>query len=138
MKLKAEHKKVILEEFEYAARMMREVQTFDEKLFFFSSTFGVLSRVLNFEFNSQLVFMHFVLNNAHTAILGRIQAARAGDTAIVLKEDFFEKLTDMVDDLKNRIKSGKDAHDILEKIAVLTFTTTGNGYYLFRKGVFSI
>jgi hypothetical protein len=138
MQLKAEHKRVILEEFGYAARMMREVQTLDEKLFYFSSTYGVLSRVFNSEFNSQLVFMYLVLTNTHATILARIQAVRAGDNTIVLKEDFFEKLTNTVDDLMNRIKSGKDVYDVLEKIAVLTYATTGNGYYLLRKGAFSI
>ncbi|MFA4917523.1 MAG: hypothetical protein WC560_12755 [Syntrophales bacterium] len=134
MKLKAENKRKILEEFDYAARTMREVQTLDEKLFYFSSTFGALSRVFNSDFDSQLVFMHLVLANAHATILGRVQAMRAGDSTIVLKEDFFEKLTNTVDDLINRIRDGQDVYDVLEKIAVLTYVTTGNGYYLLRKG----
>lgn len=138
MKLKAEQKRMILEEFDYAARTMREVQAFDEKMFYFSSTFGVVSRVFNSDFNSQLVFMHLVLANAHATILGRVQAMRAGDSTIVLKEDFFEKLTNTVDDLINRIKLGKDVYDVLERITVLTYMTTGNGYYLWRKGVFTV
>ena len=138
MKLKAEHKKAVMEELEYAARMMREVQTLDEKLFYFSSTYGVLSKVFNTEFNSQLVFMHLVLTTSHATILARIQAMRAGDNTIMLKEDFFEKLANTVDELINQIKSGKDVYNVLEKIAVLTYTTTGNGYYLLRKGAFNI
>jgi hypothetical protein len=138
MKLKTEHKKAILEEFEYAAKMMREAQTFDEKLFYFSSTYGVLSRVFNFDFNPQLVFMHLVLNSVHSTILGRVQAMRAGDNTIALKEEFFEKLTNTVDELISKIKSGADVYDVLEKFAVLTYATTGNGYYLLRKGTFSI
>ena len=138
MKLKAEHKKMILEEFGYAARTMREVKTFDEKLFYFSSTFGVLSRVFNADFDSQLVIMHLILANAHATFLARVQAMRAGDSTIVLSEDFFENLTNMVDDLIKRVTTGKDTYDVLEKIAVLTYATTGNGYYLFRKGVLAI
>jgi hypothetical protein len=138
MKLKTEHKKTILEEFGYAVRTMREVNTPDEKLFYFSSTFGVLSRVFNTDFNSQLVLMHLVLANAHATILARVQAIRAGDTTIVLSEDFFEKLMNTVDELINRVTTGGDTYDVLEKISVLTYATTGNGYYLLRKGVLTI
>jgi hypothetical protein len=138
MKLKVDHKKMILDEFGYASRTMREVKTFDEKMFYFSSTYGVLSRVFNADFDPQLVFMHLVLANAHATILARVQAMRSGDNTIQLSEDFFEKLTSLVDELTKRIASGKDAYDILEKIGVLTYTSTGNGYYLFRKGVLEL
>ena len=138
MKLRADHKKMILDEFGYAVRTMREVKTFDEKLFYFSSTYGVLSRVFNAKFDPQLVFMHLVLSNAHSTFLARVQAMRSGDNAIQLSEDFFNKLTDLVDELAKRITGGKDTYDLLEKIGVLTYATTGNGYFLFRKGVFAI
>lgn len=138
MKLKAEYKREILEDFEYAARTMKEVQTPIEKLFYFSSTFGVLSRVFNFQFDPQLVFMHQVLSSAHATILARIQAIKAGDNTIVLKDNFFDSLTQSVEELMKRLKSDKDVYDVLEKIAVLTFVTTGNGYYLLRKGTINI
>lgn len=138
MKLKAEYKRAILEDFDYAARMMKEVQTPAEKLFYFSSTFGVLPRVFNFNFDQQLVFMHHVLSSAHATIMARVQAIKAGDSTIVLKEDFFDKLTQAVEELMNRMKSDKDVYDALEKIAVLTYVTTGNGYYLLKKGTITI
>lgn len=138
MKLKAEHKKAIIEDFTYAIKTMREAQTFEEKLYYFSSTYGVLSRVFNLSFNPQLLFVHQILSTAHATILGRVQAIKSGDTTILLKDDFFEKLTKAVEELANLIKSDKDVYEVLEKIAVLTFVTTGNGYYLLQKGTVAI
>jgi hypothetical protein len=138
MKLKADHKKAILEDFEYAAKMMKEVQTLEEKLFYFSSTFGVLSRIFNLNYDPQLVFMHQVLAGAHGTILNCIQGIKSGDKVIMIKEDFFDKLTRTVEELANTIKADKDTYDVLERIAVLSFFTTGNGYYLLRKGAAKI
>lgn len=138
MKLKAEHKREILEDFEYAVRKMKEVHTPVEKLFYFSSTYGVLSRVFNSKFDPQLVFMHQLLSNAHSTIMARVQAIRVGDNSIQITEDFFDKLTQAVEEMTSKLKSDKNIYEILEKIAVLTYVTTGNGYYLLQKGTISI
>lgn len=138
MRLKAEHKREILEDFEYAVRKMREVYTPTEKLFYFSSTYGVLSRIFNSKFDPQLVFMHQVLSSAHSTIMARVQAIRVGDNSIQIAENFFDKLTQAVEEMTNKLKSDKNVYDILEKIAVLSYVTTGNGYYLLQKGTINI
>jgi hypothetical protein len=135
MKLKAEHKKALLEEFDYASRAMREAQTAEEKLFYFSSTYGVVSRVFNFECEPQLVFMHLVLNSAYGTILTRLQAMKAGDQTILMRDDFFEKLTKALEELTQRIKTNTDIYDVLERIVMLSYITTGNGYYLLKRGL---
>jgi hypothetical protein len=137
-KLKAEHKKTITEDFSFAAKMMKESPTVDAKLFYFSSTFGTLSRIINTNFDLQLVLMHTVLTAVHSTILTRLAAMKGGEQSISLKEELFDKLATQTDELAARIKNDTDAYDILEKINLLGFAATGNGYYLLQKGAFSI
>jgi hypothetical protein len=138
MKLKEEYKKLITEEFEFAAKMMKEDLANDARLFYFSGTWGVLSRIFNLSFDPELVFIHSVLNGSYNNILARLTAARGGETSIVLPVDFFDKLATCVEDLAQRIKENKSAYDVLEKISLLAFISTGNGYYLLKRGAFKI
>jgi hypothetical protein len=134
MKLSNEHKKLILEEFDFAVRKMKESQTQDLKLFYFSSTYGALTRIFNIKFDPELVFIHAVLNNAYTSMLGRFQAIRAGEVTISFPTDYFDKLTDYTEELADKIRKDSSLYDTLIKISLLTFVTTGNGAYLLAKG----
>jgi hypothetical protein len=138
MKVKEEHKKVLLEEFEFVSRMMRETPAMETKLFYFSAIHGGLSRIFNLNFDSHLVFMHNVLNSAYSTIMARIAAAKSGDLSISLPDDFFDKLSICLDELAQKIKENKPAYDTLERISLLTFATTGNGYYLMKRGAIKL
>ena len=134
MKLSSEHKKLILEEFDFAIQKMKESQTQDQKLFYFSSTYGVLSRIFNIEFDSELVLIHAVLNNAYTNMLARFKAIKAGEVAVTFPANYFDKLIDCTEELADKIKKDSSLYDTLIKISLLTFVTTGNGAYLLAKG----
>jgi hypothetical protein len=138
MKVKEDHKKVLLEEFEFVSKMMRETPATDTKLFYFSGIYGALSRIFNLNFDSHLVFIHNVLNSAYSSIMARIAATKGGDSSISLPDDFFDKLSSYLDELAQKIKENKPAYDTLEKISLLTFATTGNGYYLIKRGVIKL
>jgi hypothetical protein len=138
MKLKAEHKKAVLDEFAFAAQRMKETEAFDQKMFYFSSTYGVISRIFNVEFLPQLVMAHLIMSTAHGNILARINAMKGGDTTVVLEKAFFEKLTLAVEEFAARVKKDEDAYDVIEKIALLTYVTTGNGYYLLQRGLLKL
>jgi hypothetical protein len=138
VKLKPEHKKAIAEDFGFAVRMMKESQNYDAKLFYFSSTFGVLSRIFNINFDPQLVFVHQILAAAHGTILGRLAALKGGEQSIMLDDGLFDKLSQATEELAERIREDKDSSDVLQRIALLTFAVTGNGYYLWKKGAFSV
>ena len=138
MKLKAEYKKAIIGDFRYAAKKMMEVQPPDQKLFYFTSTFGTLSRIFNFEFSSELVFAYSVLSSAHATVLSRIGALKAGDITVSLQGDFFERLAHEVEELAKLIEKNEDIHLPLEKITLLAYITTGNGFYLLQRGMLSL
>jgi hypothetical protein len=138
MEIKQEYRKVLVEEFAYAAKMMKENQFAELKLFYFSSTYGALSRIFNLQYDPQLIFMHLVLNNAYGNINTRIQAIKGGEGIIQFPEEYFEKLTGYVEKLASQIERNEDTYKTLEEIALLTFLTTGNGFYLFQKGILKI
>jgi hypothetical protein len=135
MHLNTEHRKLLVDEFRYAAKKIRESEYPELKLFYFSVTYGVLSRIFNLQYNPQLVFMHLVLNNAYGNISARVQAIKTGDIVVQLSNEYFSLLAGYVEVLSNQIEADEDTYKTLEKIALLTFLTTGNGYYLFQKGV---
>jgi len=138
MKLTADSKKLLLDEFEYAIKMMKTGNNADKKLFYFSGLYGALSRIFNIEYDSQLVFMHQILTSAYNNINMRLNALKGGETVVQFPESFFDKLIEIVEELTERIEKNEDTYTTMEKIAILTFITTGNGYYLFEKNIIKI
>ena len=132
------YKKIIVEEFRYAAKLMRESGSVEDKMFYFSSTYGVLSRIFNLEYNPQLVFAHFVLQSTYGSISARIKAIRSGDRVVDFPFEFIEKLAEYVDILADLIEKDQDLCGALQDITEINFVTTGNGYYLFKKGLLKI
>ena len=138
MKLTPENKKIILEEFEFAIQKMKENKEPEQKLFYFSSTYGVISRIFNSKFDPQLAFIHMILNTVYINASARIIAFKGGDKTIKLPDDYFDKLAQITEELYAKLKNDENSYEILEKFALLTFLTTGNGYYLYERGFFNI
>ena len=139
MDISVEMRKLILDEFEYVVKKMGEVDDPFQILFYFSATFGIVQRVYNIEYNSELVFAHFVLNETHkgfTAILHAIRDAR--DTTVAITTEHLERLGNLIKELADKIRENKDHVDTLKKLIILTYSTTGNGFYLYDKGVLKI
>ena len=137
-KRKIDYKQLIVGEFETSVELMKASKNPDDILFYFSSTYAVLQRVFNFQFNPHLVFAHLILLGAYQAIKVRLDAIKAGETTVLLKQDLFDRLIALLEEFAQRIKQDKEAYDILEKISLLGFSTTGNGFYLMRKGLYTI
>jgi hypothetical protein len=45
-----------------------------------------------------------------------------------------DSLSSLLLELKNRIEKNEDFLDILKDFVILSYITTGNGYYLYKKG----
>jgi hypothetical protein len=138
MNTSRESKEILLEDLFYSVKMMKGSSTPEEKLFYFSGVYGALSRAINVESNPRYVLAHLVTTTAYNTILARLNAIKSGELIIKLPQGFFDKLVDASQDLIEKIKNDEDTYKALEKISVLTFLTTGNGYYLFEKGSFKI
>ena len=138
MKISADFRKCIVDEFRLVAKKIREEENPARKLFFFSATYGIISRVFNFSFDPQLVFIHMVLNDSYNTISASASVQRGEERAIRVPEELFDKLANATDELADKIENDENTCGTLQKIANIAFSTTGNGYYLYEKGVFSI
>jgi len=109
------------------------------KVFFYSAAYGITRRIMNLCFDPQLGFMELVLQLSYNTINDRVNRIMIGkDPTVPLIDGFFEKLAQEINNLAQCIKADKDTYKILETIVTLTYTTTGNGHYLYTKGLLKI
>ena len=128
----------IAEEIKIAVDMMKESGDASAKLFYFSAISGVLQRIYNVEYNEDLVFAHLIITATYQGFFQRLAAIKQGDSAVMISDQQFDKLTDLSEELGEKFQNKEDIVDTLKKIVVLSYTTQGNGYYLMRKGVLKI
>ena len=139
MRISPPFKKLMIKEFRYAAKKMKEEDNPFKKAYFFSATYGIVSRIFNIEFDPFLVLMHTVLNAAHATLDARLSALlQKSDMAVELPEKLFDRLAEAVKELAIKIEQDKAAFEPLQDIANLAYSTTGNGYYLYQKGVLRV
>ena len=138
MKLSKENKKILNDEFEFVIKKMESSENPDQMLYYFTGIYTMIQRLLNLEFSEELLFTHFVLEKVYADIMGRIRALKSGQTVIQFHEDFGGKLIEYVKDLKTGFNNSKQRIEILSKMVTLTYSTSGNGYYLTQKGMIDI
>jgi hypothetical protein len=63
MQISKEFKKLLVDELKSVAEKVSEETDFKKKNYFFSGAFGAVSRVFNFNFDSELILIHSVLNS---------------------------------------------------------------------------
>ena len=143
MQLPKASKDRLAKEFRFAADKMAETASIQRKLYFYSAFFGEASRVLNQVWDSELSLLHLVVQSSHRQINGRAVAFASGaDRITELPETLPETLDKVADDLAsvfeaNVIDSDK-LNRTMQKIADLSYASTGNGYYLYVRGTLKI
>lgn len=128
----------LVNELRFAAKKTSEEPDIRRKIFFYSAAYGVARRVLNSAYDPQILCAEFILEVSYNTINARSQAIYQGDTNIPFIEGFFDKLVGCLEELATRIENDEEIYKTLEKIIALTHTTTGNGYYLYVKGMAQI
>ncbi len=139
MKISESNKKIIVDEFRFIVKKMKQAESSQEELYYFSASFGMVLRILNLEFNSSLVFMHHVLQTSHGILNAALQNISSGQERVIkLPDNLFERLAKELQQLSNRIEKGEDIKPVLENISNIVYVATGNGYYLYQKGLLKI
>ncbi len=129
----------VIEELRYVAKQMQGTENPEDKLYYFSAVFGTAQRIVNFEFDSEMLFIHQVTQLAYNQIQQRLLSVKSGQqTSIGLPDNLFAVLGEMVDEMASRLENGETTYPILDKMMTLSYSTTGNGYYLFKKGELKI
>ncbi len=121
-------------EIDFALKKMEEAATPQEMFFYFSASYGVINRIMNFECDPVLVFSHQVLSTVHAAFTKRMSMT---ETHMDVTPEMFEKLHSMLGEFVNALKQQDESKVFLalSKFSCLGYATTGNGFYLYKKGV---
>ena len=139
MDMSDDAREYIADEIGIAVDMMRDAKGGQEKLYFFSAIFGALQRIYNIEYDDDLVFAFFVVNAVHQGFMQRITAfTQGGDSTVMISGAQFDRLTDLAEELGEMIQKKEDPTSTLKKMVIVMHSTTGNGYYLMKKGLLKI
>lgn len=138
MKISADNKKVLLSEFDFAILKMEESTDPEEMMYYFSALPNTANRVLNIEFSDDLLFVYFILDRCYKDILDRIRLLKSGHGIIQFNEKFGVKLIEYIKELRAAFGNSNKRNAILKKIVTLSYSSTGNGFYLTQKGMIDI
>jgi hypothetical protein len=133
-----EYKDIIVKELDFVLSKMNQANDIDEKLYFFSAVQGVFNRVLNLDFREELLYAFFVTNDVYRAFQQKLISLRQGDMAAKLNEYQISKLMETTKEFLQAIVNDNDIDPILKKYIRLSYSTTGNGYYLAERGKLKI
>lgn len=139
MNLSDNMRKLLTEEIDFIVKRMKESKDPARKLYFFSAVHGMAFRIMNIEFDPELAFIQYVINAAYNTINGRLGMISAGQgRGIGIPEKLFDSLEIALEEMLAKIERGETTYPVLERISNLAYSTTGNGYYLYLKGLLPV
>ena len=130
----------IIKEFELVSKKIKEENNPELKIYFYSAAPGILNRVINLEYNQDLLFISYVLRNTYETIKQGIPPVLRGGSVVPLPDAnmLLDRLADEINKLAGAISSGKDYNKILARIVEISYTVTGNGAYLHNKKIIKL
>jgi hypothetical protein len=138
MKINKIFKTAIVNEIKYVQKKMKENSSLEKKLFYYSAIPAQFLRVLNLEYDSDILYLHHVVNHTQGSFQQRLAAIKAGDINIEVSERQIEQLESLLDDVVCVIEQKKKIDDVLKAFIELAYSTSGNGFYLMEKGSLKI
>ena len=136
MKLSKENKGYLINEINFSAKEMRKAESMIDKLYYFSVVFGAANRIMNMDFDPELLFVHNVTNAAFNQIQGVLMTQ--GQMPSSIDSELFNKIANNLDEMAGNIANNEPTYKVLEKISNLAYSTTGNGHYLVLRGKFTV
>lgn len=138
MKLSKEYKTKIEQEFDFVVKKMIASKNPDQMMYYFSGIYGLLHRILNFEYSDELLFAYINIERSCKDIVHQLSGLRNGNPVPTFHENFGPKLIEVTKELGDTFFNSKSRVESLKKLIVLAFTCTGNGYYLTEKSTIDI
>jgi hypothetical protein len=135
MKIKEENKKMLINDVKFIIDRMDKEKETEQKLYYFTGIYGTISRIFNIEFDPELVFAHIILSITYSNIKSRIDER---EKVIKLPPELFDKLISTTKEFLEKIEKNESLYDVLKKYAVIAYLATGNGYYLYQKGLLTL
>ncbi len=141
MNIKYDNFDYIVKEIDFVLQKMSEAATTEEKLYYFSAAHGVINRVMNFDCNPVLVFAHQVLSAVHGTFMSRLAAAKSGgEKHLAITPEMVKKLQETLGKFRTALEQKDQAkiYNAMQQFANIGYTATGNGFYLYQKGLLKI
>lgn len=135
MKISESNKKKLIEEIKFVIEKMKSEKDPAAKLYYFSAIHGTMQKLYNIEYNSDLVFAHMVIGATFNTLNSRLSIQ---DRVIQLPPEIFDKLIAVTEELKNTLEKDGNLYNVLKKYVILGLVTSGNGYYLYKRGIVKI
>ena len=138
--LREENRQRLAKEYRYAVTKMQESSQQTRKLFYFSVFFSEAQRTLNWQWDRDLSLIYAVTYFAHTQFNAAMQTFALTQALPIDWAAVYDKLTVFASDLtayfeKTEKDSGEELHQILGHFAEIAYSITGNGSYLYEKGL---
>lgn len=137
MKTNQDLKGILVKEFKTVHELMVKTEIPFEKNYYYSAIYAMCQRLLNIEYNRDLIFYHFVFQGSYNLIEQHLAKIRSGMPTWELSEDFFNQLEGFIQDVGNQLEKGDDDNLLiaLKNILILSYGISGNGNYLKSKGI---
>lgn len=129
--------KLIVDEFKEVEKLCNEAVAPEDKLYFFSATYGIINRVMNLHYDSILIFSHQILQAVHQTLSQRLSTATPnGPISTSVPTVMINSLTAYLPELTSAFEDKDDnkIRAMLEKYNTLSYATGGNGFYLLLRG----
>lgn len=139
MKIDPGLKKYLVTEMYFVAQKVRESEDIKVKVYFFSAIPAAINRVFNLNYDPEIQFVHFVFNVTHNILNEFIINIERGVTkAFVVPKDYFDRIAIAIEEVARQVEENKSTNKALQEIANLSYLVTGNGNYLYQKGMIKL
>ena len=138
MKISEVNKKIIVDEFEKILELMNSTSNVKEKMFYFSAAHGMVSRVLNIDYDSLLILIHSVLTSTYSNINSLLNNIANNSAAFFsIPKNYLEMVEKNLKEMTLAIDKNNETkiYKAIEKFSVLAYISMGNGNYLYKKGI---
>jgi hypothetical protein len=126
MNLPNEYHNLLLNELIEVKKLYDNAKSLEDRLYFFSASFGAINRIMNFHYDPLLVFMHQVLQHVHQAMMQRLANRKAsGSISNVFPTQLEESLSENFEKLiiEFESKNENSLRERLEKFSNLSYAT---------------
>ena len=137
--MREEFRQHLAKEYRYAATKMQESPEPVKKLYYFSVLFGEAQRVLNWEWYRDLALIYLISQDTYGHVNNLIMQPVMLSVLPIDVSAVITALTQATADLATYLEQTEDnaekLHQILGRFAEISYAVTGNGSYLYEKGL---
>ena len=139
MNLSPDMQKRFTDEINFVIKNMKNTDNPTEKLYFFSAGYAMAQRIINLEYEPELAFIQQVLQLVYNMVNARLLAmSMRQEAGVSIPDGLFSSLEEALEEMVDRIEQGVETYPALQRIVNLAYSTTGNGYYLYLKGLLKV